>query len=157
MLKFVETMVTFSEIPNEVTLCINISNCPHNCEECFEPWLRTDTGTPLTLTTLQELIDTTPYITCVCFMGGDVNHQNIIDLCVQSRNNNPNLKFAMYSGDDTIDLNLAFALDYYKIGHYDKKLGPLKSKTTNQRFYCRTLNRLEDVTYLFQKEYDTIY
>ena len=27
-LKFVDTMVTFSEIPDEITLCFNISNCP---------------------------------------------------------------------------------------------------------------------------------
>lgn len=27
MLKYVDTKVTFSEVPNEISLCINISNC----------------------------------------------------------------------------------------------------------------------------------
>ena len=27
MLKYVDTKVTFAEVPNEISLCINISNC----------------------------------------------------------------------------------------------------------------------------------
>ena len=30
MLKYVDTMVTFSEVPSEITLCINVSNCPYS-------------------------------------------------------------------------------------------------------------------------------
>ncbi len=30
MLKYVDTKVTFSEILSEITLCINISNCPYS-------------------------------------------------------------------------------------------------------------------------------
>ena len=34
MLKYLDTMVTFSEIPDEVTLCINLTNCPYHCPDC---------------------------------------------------------------------------------------------------------------------------
>ena len=30
MLKYVDTLVTFSEIPDEISLCINVSNCPYS-------------------------------------------------------------------------------------------------------------------------------
>ena len=30
MIKYVDTLVSFSEVPNEITLCINISNCPYS-------------------------------------------------------------------------------------------------------------------------------
>lgn len=34
MLKYTDTRVTFSEVPDEVTLCINISGCLCHCEWC---------------------------------------------------------------------------------------------------------------------------
>ena len=30
MLKYVDTMVTFSEVPDEISLCIEISNCSYS-------------------------------------------------------------------------------------------------------------------------------
>ena len=54
MLKYVDTQVVFREIPNEITLAINISNCPFKCEECHSPYLREDIGKPLDI----EAIDT---------------------------------------------------------------------------------------------------
>ena len=41
----------------------------------------------------------------------------------------------MYSGDDNIDNRLLPVLDFYKIGHYDEKLGGLKSPTTQQLLF----------------------
>ena len=34
MLKYVDSQITFREIPDEITLCINISNCPFRCKGC---------------------------------------------------------------------------------------------------------------------------
>ena len=34
MLKYLNTQVTFSEIPDEITLCINITGCKVGCEGC---------------------------------------------------------------------------------------------------------------------------
>lgn len=71
MLKYSNYEVTFAEIPSEITLCINLTNCPHKCVGCHSPWLREDTGTPLTYGELIKLIKQNTGISCVCFMGGD--------------------------------------------------------------------------------------
>ena len=57
MVKYLETAVTFEEIPDEVTLAINISNCQNHCEGCHSPWLREDVGEELTPEVLNGLID----------------------------------------------------------------------------------------------------
>ena len=46
MLKYVDTLVTFSEIPDEITLCINISNCPCKCPGSHSSYLAQDIGEP---------------------------------------------------------------------------------------------------------------
>ena len=70
-IKYESTLVTFTEVPDEISLCLNISGCPCCCEGCFEPWLREDCGDTLTYDVLAELIKKHPHITCLCFMGGD--------------------------------------------------------------------------------------
>ena len=67
MLKYVDTLVSFQEVPDEISLCINISNCPCHCQECHSPYLAEDIGKPLGYWTLNHLIKTNKGITCVCF------------------------------------------------------------------------------------------
>ena len=71
MIKYKEdtVQVVFEEIPDEVTLAIEITNCPGQCVGCHSPWLRDDIGEELTKEKLFELIDANKGITCVCFMG----------------------------------------------------------------------------------------
>lgn len=71
MLKYVDTDVTFQEVPGETTLCINISNCPCHCEGCHSSHLAEDIGEPLSIMELQSMILLNRGITCVAFMGGD--------------------------------------------------------------------------------------
>ena len=71
MLKFTESMVTFSEFPDEISLCINISRCPCHCEVCHSSYLANDIGEPLYLETVYDLIDKNEGITCLGLMGGD--------------------------------------------------------------------------------------
>lgn len=71
MLKYVDTRVCFAEIPDEVTLCINLSNCPCHCEGCHSPHLAEDIGKPLLFHTIENLLDENKGISAVCFMGGD--------------------------------------------------------------------------------------
>ena len=47
MIKYTGCAVTFSEVPDEVSLCIEISNCPGHCAGCHSPYLREDTGRDL--------------------------------------------------------------------------------------------------------------
>ena len=71
MLKFVDFRVTFSEVPDEISLCINLSGCPHKCKGCHSEYLQQDIGTVLTTQMLDRIIESNDGVTCVCFMGGD--------------------------------------------------------------------------------------
>ena len=133
MLKYVDTLVGFAEIPVEITLCINVSNCPCNCEGCYSPYFAEDIGESLDLQHLTNLIDSNKGITCVCIMGGDANPSEVDDIAQDIKEYYPNLKVGWYSGRDYIskDINLE-NFNYIKYGHYDENKGPLNSKTTNQ-------------------------
>ena len=133
MLKYVDTLVGFAEIPDEITLAINISNCPCHCSNCHSSYLAEDIGEPLDLQHLTNLIDSNKGITCVCIMGGDTNPSEVDDIAQDIKEYYPNLKVGWYSGRDYIskDINLE-NFNYIKYGHYDENKGPLNSKTTNQ-------------------------
>lgn len=135
MIKYESTLVTFTEVPDEISLCFNITGCPCQCEGCFEPWLSKDYGTELTDAVLEAEIASHPHMTCVCFMGGDGRYQELADLIKHSKALHPELKYAMYSGIPGMVELVAQYLDYYKVGPYDPESGPLNKETTNQRFF----------------------
>ena len=88
MLKYVGFDIVFQEIPDEVSLAINISQCPNNCKGCHSSYLMEDIGENLSYDNLCRLVDKyRDSITCVCFMGGDVSPQEIEDLanCVKNK------------------------------------------------------------------------
>ena len=150
MLKYLNTQVTFSEIPDEITLCINITGCKVGCEGCHSSYLAEDIGEPLDLQHLTNLIDSNKGITCVCIMGGDSNPEyiNILGKVIKHHH----LKSAWYSGRQELskDINLKW-FDYVKLGPYIEELGPLNSRTTNQRFYKVSGKELVDITNKFWK------
>ena len=67
MLKYADSKVVFSEVPDEITLAISISNCPGTCKGCHSPWLREDVGESLTKTSVHELLEKNNGVTCICF------------------------------------------------------------------------------------------
>lgn len=157
MLKYKGTLITFSEIPDEISLCINITGCPIKCEGCHSPWLAEDDGTSLSIKELQRLININNGITCVCFMGGDADPKYIGYLAFIISMGYPKLKTAWYSGRNTIEeLNLDLAdWNYIKVGPYIKEKGPLNNPNTNQRLYQVIEDKgkfsLIDITYKFWK------
>ena len=56
-MKYVDTKVVFSEIPDEITLAINISGCPVKCFGCHSKYLWEDVGEPLNSDSLHHLIE----------------------------------------------------------------------------------------------------
>lgn len=146
MLKYVDTMVTFSEVPDEITLCINITGCKIGCKNCHSPYLAEDIGEELTIDSLHELISNNKGITCVSFMGGDSNPKEI-DHLASIVKEYYSLKTAWYSGVQALskDIHL-WNFSYIKLGPYIEKYGPLNSKTTNQRMYKVVYNNYEDGT-----------
>ena len=149
MLKYVDTKVTFAEVPNEISLCINISNCPCNCKGCHSSYLSENIGNELNNNSIKELINNNKGITCICFMGGDSNPSEVDALAQFIKIYFP-IKIAWYSGRQELskDINLN-NFDFIKLGPYIEELGPLNSKTTNQKFYKIEENKLIDITDIF--------
>lgn len=156
MLKYADTLITFSEIPDEITLCINITGCKNACQGCHSPWLANDIGIILNSTELSRLIKNNSGITCVCFMGGDQNPEYINILATDVHKYN--LKSAWYSGKSKISEKINIKnFDYIKIGPYDEKLGPLTNNKTNQKMFkiihFKGMSNIKDITYKFWKNY----
>lgn len=160
MLKYIETLIGFSEIPDEITLCINISNCPCKCVNCHSPYLAEDIGEELTCFKLEELLKANKGITCVSFMGGDIDPGEIVGLAKYIKTFYPGLKVAWYSGRQELPKHFNLEpFNFIKLGPYIEELGGLDSKTTNQKMYQRVnkefddlyLNGFEDITYKFWK------
>ena len=133
MLKYVDAKVVFAEVPDEITLAINISNCPCHCKNCHSSYLAEDIGKPLDLQHLTNLIDNNKGITCVCIMGGDANPSEVDDIAQDIKEYYPELKVGWYSGRQELSKDIDLEnFDFVKLGPYIEELGPLNSKTTNQ-------------------------
>lgn len=151
MLKYVDTKVTFSEVPDEISLCINISNCPCHCKNCHSSYLAQDIGTELTFSELSRLIKHNSGISCIAFMGGDSEPKRI-DALASFVTNHYQLKVAWYSGRQELSKDIDLKnFDAIKLGPYIEELGPLNSRTTNQRFYKVNGRELVDITSKFWK------
>ena len=137
MLKYVNTGIVFQEIPDEVTLAINISNCPCHCPGCHSHYLWEDIGLPLDIDAIEAFVSKyQSEITCIAFMGGDADPKGVNMLAQYIHEEHPQLKVAWYSGRLRIPpIVQKDDFDYIKIGPYIKHLGPLKEPTTNQRLY----------------------
>lgn len=149
-MKYLDTMVTFSEFPDEITLCINITNCPFHCSGCHSPELWEDVGTKLTVAELDKLIKSNRGVTCIGFMGGSQKYINA--LAKRIRTKYSELKIGWYWGGEIIpkEINNKY-FDYIKLGPYIKELGGLDNPNTNQRFYKIENGQLIDWTYKFWK------
>lgn len=153
-MKFVNESIVFQEVPDEVTLAVNISNCPCRCPGCHSKYLWGDVGDELTHELLEKMIiKYDNAITCIAFMGGDATINDLNDLAIYLKNIHPNLKVAWYSGKTLISSALKKEyFDYIKIGPYIEHLGALNKKTTNQRMYKRYGQEWQDITFRFWKE-----
>lgn len=157
-MKYVDAKVVFSEVPDEITLAISISNCPGTCKGCHSPWLRDDVGDPLTEVSIHDLLEKNEGITCICFMGGDRDVESLKQLIKWTKENYPKIKTAWYSGLDYLkDKEITKYLNYLKLGSYKESMGPLDNPHTNQVFYQvlhTPINStlLIDITYKFWKK-----
>ena len=150
MLKYVDEKVVFAEVPDEVTLANNISNCPCQCKGCHSSYLEQEIGTELTYNEERKIIKKNSGDRCIALMGGDAEQDKVNTLASFITNQYNSIKVAWYSGrqelSDSIDL---FNFDFVKLGPYIEELGPLNSKTTNQRFYKVNGRELVDITSRF--------
>lgn len=153
MLKYLNTQVTFAEVPDEITLCINITGCKNGCKNCHSSYLAQDIGKPLNKSSLSELIGGNKGVSCVSFMGGDSDAIHLVALASWVKTHT-HLKVAWYSGRQELAGIAARQLqwfDFIKLGPYKEEFGPLNSRTTNQRFYKVSGKELVDITNKFWK------
>ncbi|MCE5331486.1 MAG: anaerobic ribonucleoside-triphosphate reductase activating protein [Bacteroidales bacterium] len=152
MLQYHSYNIVFQEVPGEVTLAINLSNCPNGCKGCHSPYLQDNKGDVLDTGVIDNLlIKYGKAITCICFMGGDANPQEVEKLSHYiRRNTNFRLKTAWYSGKVKLPEYLSISnFNYIKLGPYIENLGGLDSPKSNQRFYKIENNEMIDLTCRF--------
>ena len=150
-MKFHNFDIVFQEIPDEVTLAVNITNCPNHCEQCHSPHLQTDTGELLSTDAIDCLLDRYgELITCFCFMGGDADIPELERLA-QHICDHYELKIGWYSGRTFMPPHPEL-FDYVKLGPYRPERGSLKSPNTNQRLYRRDDEEWVDITDRFWKK-----
>lgn len=166
-LKYYDVAVTFSEFPEETTLCVNISGCPGMCSHCSEPWLMPYVGTELTNDEIDKLIEEHPGITCFGLMGGDSNHDDVVRIANYIHEKHKDLKVGIYSGREFLNMKLLDCLDLYKIGRWilpegpveewhKKNCGVLQFPWSNQLMFEKTKDMFgnevwENITYKFRQ------
>ncbi len=153
MLKYYNYDIVFQEIPNEVTLAVNITNCPNRCKGCHSPHLQNDIGEELNEARIISLMDKyASAITCFCFMGGDADPQQVAILANFIRFHYHDVKIAWYSGctklPERFDIK---SFHYVKLGGYVEALGNLKREISNQHlFQIQQNGGMKDISYLFK-------
>ena len=134
-MKYVETEIVFREIPNKVTLAINVSGCPYKCKGCHSPHLQKYIGTDLNEKEIDKLLKKYKGVECICFMGGDA-FQSELNKLLRYIKYRYNILTGWYSGSDRLSEYIEYKnLDYYKIGSYKEELGPLSCESSNQALY----------------------
>ncbi|MBE6233821.1 MAG: anaerobic ribonucleoside-triphosphate reductase activating protein [Bacteroidales bacterium] len=137
MLKCYSYDIVCQEIPDEISLAVNISGCPNRCQGCHSPWLWSDEGKPLDEGLLDELLGRYgAAVTCFCIMGGDADTDDVQRILRWVRSHYPGMKTAWYSGRTIVPENFNIhLLDFIKLGPFIEALGGLKSPETNQALY----------------------
>lgn len=153
MLKYVDYDILFQEIPDEVTLAINLSRCPYRCKGCHSPQLQSDIGEELNEAALLRLLQRYgKSVTCICFMGGDADPERVCSLaCFVRENGERSIKTAWYSGNENLYERAVTCFDYVKTGSYIEELGGLDKPTTNQQLFRLDKGHLIEITSRLQR------
>lgn len=160
------------EVPDEISLCLNVSNCPYACCGCHTPMLQEDRGNNLEDALPNLLSYYKGRISCVCFMG-EGNDMEALARCLLLCKR-AGVNTAVYTGStltewrvktawpftkalfsDSAGATLGdapLAPDYLKTGRYEKEKGPINSPSTNQRMFLRNGNKWEDITEKFWRK-----
>lgn len=156
MLKYVGYDIVFREIPDEVTLAVNISGCPNGCKGCHSAYLQQDIGEELTSEAVETMLQPNDgEVTCICFMGGDADPEKVAELAQEvKKRHGDTICTAWYSGRPKLPENFPIrVLDYVKVGPYIASKGPLDNPNTNQRLYkVNEDGTLEDITAMFWRK-----
>lgn len=171
MIKYVPdlTSVVMEEIPDRVTIAVEISNCLGRCKGCHSPFLRKNIGEELSFKVIDKLISDNFGVDCFLLLGEGNDRNALIEVANYIRQKyEGRIKTAVYAGRQEVEDEIFLAFDYVKVGPFRPECGPLNSPTTNQRLYVvhrkhaeresnsidgvdslKTLYTLEDITSRF--------
>ncbi len=139
-MRCLNTSISLQELPGEISLIFEISNCPHRCPDCHSKELWGNVGSELTSELFQKVLYSyKDYISAVIFFGGEWDNDLVLFLkFVKSLN----LKTCLYTGADDVNQILRNELDYLKTGKFISELGGLDSPISNQKFWDLKNNTL---------------
>ena len=127
--------VVLEEVPDKITLAVDITNCQGDCAGCHSPFLRGNFGEELTAGRIDALIDDNFGVNCFLFFGEGKDVDALLGLVKHINRRYPAMDTCLYSGLERIDDRVWDYFDYVKTGPYKRSLGPLNEPTTNQRLY----------------------
>lgn len=131
-MKFYQYTVVFQEVPDEITLAFEITNCPHKCEGCHSPHLLEDIGTELTIDVFKEVLGKYfGMITNVAFFGGE-QYDEMEEMLDYAKD--LGLKTTLWTGGCDVAPRIKEKLNFLKTGEYRHELGGLQSEDTNQKY-----------------------
>lgn len=147
MIKYIPelTDVVLEEVPDRVTLAVEIPNCQGSCPGCHSSFLKLDLGKELTAAEADRLVEDNFGVNCFLFLGEGNDHEALMELAAHLRATHPDLELALYSGRQEVEEEIYEAFDFVKVGPYVEALGPLSEASTNQRMYYHR----EDITSRF--------
>ena len=87
MIKYKDYFVVFEEIPDRISLAVNITNCQNNCIGCHSPELRLNNGEELTEEVIDKLIKENYGIDCFLFMGEGKDYGRLMELAQYIKEN----------------------------------------------------------------------
>ncbi len=134
MLRFHNIQIVLQEVPDQISLCFNITGCPLRCRGCHSPFLwKEGSGEMLSDEVFISYIEKyKSMISCVLFMGGEWEETDLIQKLIIAKQYG--LNTCLYSGYDNISQNIKNHLTWLKTGTWIAELGGLDSPTTNQKF-----------------------
>lgn len=162
-LPVVETTITLTEIPDQISFTVVLGNCCRKCKGCHSAYLQYKLPESL-WTDVFHIVEQAKKAkkqgaTAILLMGGTTNGikpdvlQDAIARLAKI------LPVGIYSGSEYNSIYNKILRDdpnltWLKTGEFIEELGGLDKEHTNQQFFVRDIhtNTWKDITHLFRKE-----
>lgn len=140
--------ITLSELPNYISLVLQVPGCQQSCPGCHSKELRDiNSGEDFSLEEFKAILNKyRGKLSGVVFLGGEW-FSDFIYFLEEAQDNR--LKTCLYTGKEELeDTKILKYLDFIKYGPWIQEKGGLDSKTTNQRFInVKTNEKLNKLFY----------
>ena len=142
MLRYHDIQVVLQEVPGQISLCFSITGCPLRCKGCHSPFLwKNGSGEILTDELFSDFLDKyKSMISCVLFMGGEWEEEDLINKLKTAKDNG--LNTCLYTGMEDVSDGIKNHLTWLKTGAWIAELGGLDNPKTNQKFIEVKTNKL---------------